>query len=588
MNRRQRRANAKLNRTSNRAEFAGDDLPPATAELLQAAINHHRARRLVEAEACYRRILDERPNQVVTHYNLGVVLHDQGRIDQAVEAYREAIRISPIYAPPHANLGHALKSQGKLEEAIAAFRRSTQINPNNAEYHFNLGVALFKHGRIQEASVAYRNAIRIERSYAEAYCNLGIALLKLGELDRAIAALRKAISLKPTLADAHNFLAVALMQLGQLSEAEESCEHAIRLAPTNAGYRLVASNLTPFVAGDPRLVEIEQLARDDASRPVNSQIELHFVLGKAYDDVGQYAEAFRHWLQGNALKRQQIDYDEATTLAELEQVRSAFTAELIQASQCEGDPSSTPVFIVGMPRSGTTLVEQILASHPQVFGAGELSYFRNVIEGTLAMRGSSAKAKKDMRSLGARYITAIERLSPGAMRITDKMPRNFIFTGLIHLALPNAAIIHAIRDPLDTCLSCFSKLFEEEQEFTYDLAELGRYYRRYQSLMEHWQRVLPPGRVLEVRYENVVADLEGQARRLLAHCGLEWDPSCLEFHKTERPIRTASALQVRKPVYSSAVGHWRSYANFLAPLIAEVGLAETYGDPATSSGKSAS
>ena len=232
-----------------------------------------------------------------------------------------------------------------------------------------------------------------------------------------------------------------------------------------------------------------------------------------------------------------------------------------------------------MPRSGTTLIEQILASHPQVFGGGELWHFRKAVEGIrTALGGSptfpelvSGMTGDDFRSLGVRYLAEIKPLARSAAHITDKMPANFMFAGLIHLALPNAPIIHTIRDPVDTCLSCFSKLFAGEQNHTYDLAELGRYYRHYQALMEHWHHVLPPGRILEVRYEDVVADLEGQARRIIAHCGLDWDPRCLAFHRTDRPVRTASATQVRQPIYNSAVGRWRVHEPFLGPLLAELG-----------------
>jgi tetratricopeptide (TPR) repeat protein len=575
MNRHQRRASAKRGRTAKSpyAESAASRTMSASAELSKVAIDHHQAGRLAEAETCYRQIMATRPDHVVTQYNLGVVLHDQGKVDEAIAAYREAIRISPLFERAHANLGHALRKQGRLQESIAAYHQAIRIKPNHAEVHFNLGLALSDQSRFQEAIAAYQNAIRIKGNYAEAHCNIGLVLLKLGVLDEAVVAVRKAIASKPDLAEAHNLLGVALMQLGQLSEAKESFEQAVRHAPTDAAYRLAASEVTRFVPGDPRLAELEQFARDNASRPDTKQIELHFALGKAYDDVGQHADAFRHWLEGNALKRQQIAYDEATTLEELNQVRSVYTPEFIQASQNAGHPSSVPVFIIGMPRSGTTLIEQILASHPEVFGAGELMYFRHVVEGTLAMPGGSATAGKDMRSLGARYLAAVERLAPSARRITDKLPRNFIFVGLIHRALPNATIIHVTRDPVDTCLSCFSKFFTEEQDFTYDLAELGRYYRGYQNLMEHWYRVLPSGRILDVRYEDVVADLEGQARRIIAHCGLDWDPRCLAFHKTERPVRTASAMQVRQPIYNSAIGHWHVYAEFLGPLLEELGLA---------------
>jgi hypothetical protein len=323
-------------------------------------------------------------------------------------------------------------------------------------------------------------------------------------------------------------------------------------------------------------VALEKIAKDSAALSVDDRIELHFALAKAYEDVGRPAEAFSQLLDGNALKRRQIAYNEANALGMFDRVRAAFTPELFRTWQNVGHPSPAPVFVIGMARSGTTLVEQILASHQHVFGGGELKHFEEAAQAILRKFGDtptfpeavSDMTDDDFSALGAHYLARIERLDPNALRITDKMPSNFVFAGLIHLALPNATIIHTIRDPVDTCLSCFSKLFMEGQDHTYDLAELGRYYRQYQALMAHWHTVLPPGRVLDVRYEDIVADLEGQARRLIAHCGLNWDPRCLDFHQTERPVLTASAAEVRQPIYNSSVGRWRVHEEALGALLA--------------------
>jgi Sulfotransferase family len=238
-----------------------------------------------------------------------------------------------------------------------------------------------------------------------------------------------------------------------------------------------------------------------------------------------------------------------------------------------------------MPRSGTTLVEQILASHPKVHGAGESQLLNDLVNAAHGSGGRGyafpefvAEAEPSaLRRLGANYIAGLCRLAPSAERVTDKMPSNYYFAGLIHLALPNAKIIHCQRNPVDTCVSCFSKLFSAPQYHTYDLGELGRYYRRYAHLMAHWRRVLPKGRILDIQYEDVVADLEGQARRLVAHCDLDWDPNCLSFHETERPIRTASATQVRQPIYRTAIGRWRSYEKHLGPLIETLGTEASAG-----------
>ena len=265
----------------------------------------------------------------------------------------------------------------------------------------------------------------------------------------------------------------------------------------------------------------------------------------------------------------------------MRRICAVFTRELMRHKAGSGDRAETPVFVVGMPRSGTTLIEQIIASHPRAFGAGELSDLDNIVR-SLAGHGNGAElfpemvatvSGEELREIGARYVAAIRVLAPTASRIVDKMPWNFHFPGLIHLALPNARIIHARRDPVDTCLSCFSILFDSDSNsYTYDLGELGRFYRAYDALMAHWRTVLPDGIMLEVQYEDVVADLETQARRIITHCGLDWNDACLAFHRTKRPVRTSSVAQVRQPIYRSSVGRWHPYRKQLRPLLAELGI----------------
>jgi tetratricopeptide (TPR) repeat protein len=530
-----------------------------------------------EATAAHRRAIQIRPDYAEAHSNLGTVLYDLGHLDEAVAAQRQAIGIKPNFAEAYTNLAAALCDQRKFGEAVAAYRQAVRIKPDLAETYSNLGNALHKLGEFDEAAAAYREAIRIKPNLAEAYSNLGVILRNQGRFDEAIAAYNQAILLKPDFAEAHNNLAMALREIGRLSEGRTVLERAIGLAPRNAKYRRYLGEMVPAVQGDRHLAALEQLARDGVARSVDDQIELHFALAGAYADLERHAEAFRQWLDGNALKRGQIEYDEAASLEILDRTRATFTSELVRAKSNANHSSSVPIFIVGMPRSGSTLVEQILASHPRVFGGDELTYFRGALSGIRRFGGPAAfpelvfdMSGKDFCELGSRYLAAIERLAPSAAHVTDKMPANFIFAGLIHLALPNAPIIHTVRDPVDTCLSCFSKLFATEQNHTYSLAELGRYYRHYQALMAHWHHALPAGRILDVRYEDVVADLEVQAKRIIAHCGLEWDRRCLDFHETQRPVRTASAVQVRQPLYGTAVGRWRAYEAFLGPLLAEL------------------
>jgi hypothetical protein len=282
--------------------------------------------------------------------------------------------------------------------------------------------------------------------------------------------------------------------------------------------------------------------------------------------------------RGNAKKRSMVSYDEAAMMALFDRTEAVLTRDRVRDKAGHGDPSTLPIFVIGMPGSGTTLVEQILASHHDVHGAGELATFSELVGSVYGPDGRLVSypdfvAECDtevFQAIGSHYVAALRALAPQAQRVVDKMPSNFIFAGLIHLALPNARIIHVVRDPIDTCVSCYFRLFTGSLDHTYDLAELGRFYRRYQQLMDHWHAVLPEGRMLEVRYEDVVGDLEAFSRRILTHCGLDWDPHCLQFHQTDRRVRTASASQVRQEIYRSSIGRWRVYRRYLRPLLQEL------------------
>ncbi len=532
--------------------------------------------RFAEAAAAYRRAIALKPDYTEAHSNLGVALASLGRFDEAVAPYRRAIALNPEFAGAYSNLGDTLRLMGQFDASEVACRKAIALQPRYPEAHTNLGNTLKSLGRLDEAEAMHRRAVALNPASAEAHSSLGAVLMDIGRLDEAEGEFRAAIALQPDCAGAYNNLGLALRDAGRLTEARAAAEHAVRLAPRKPSYFANLGELRSYVTADPHLAALEALARDQASLWVDDAIHLHFALAKAYADVSRPEDGFRRLLSGNVLKRSRLAYDEAATLGEMDRVQAVFTPERVSASQGPGDPSPVPVFIVGMPRSGTTLVEQILASHPATFGGGELKLFERSTASVRATLPNAPEfpemalrmAGEDFRALGARYLAETRRLAPAASRITDKMPTNFVFTGLIHLALPNAVIIHTRRDPVDTCISCFSKLFTEGQHYSYNLAELGRYYRRYQALMEHWHRVLPPGRILDVRYEDVVADLESAARRIVAHCGLPWDARCLDFHRTERPVRTASGTQVRQPIYTSSIGRGRAYESFLGPLLA--------------------
>jgi tetratricopeptide (TPR) repeat protein len=496
---------------------------------------------------------------------------------EPVHSARAAGRTDTVLSLCNDALAH--HRAGRFAEAASLYERIILLGADLPQIHNNLGHALSALGKPESALLAFQRAIERKPDYAEALCNLGLALANLERFDEAEARYRQAMRADPRCAGAYNNLGILLKEKGLLTEARQAFERAIELDPTNfACYDNLAA-VRPFVAGDPYLSALETAADHSAALSAPDQIHLNFALAKAYDAVGLPERAFPHLLKANGLKRGQTAYDEADTLGRMVRLRQLIGRESIQARQNCGEPSPVPVFIVGMTRSGTTLIEQILASHPQVFGAGELQLM-DQLAGSIRRLVPGAPAFPEMmlemspehfRQLGALYAERIGRRAPAAKRVTDKMTVNFLFLGLIHLALPNATIIHAVRDPVDTCVSSFATHFTRGHEHTCDLAELGRYYRHYRELMTHWHDVLPPGRILDVHYEELVADLEGVSRRIVSHCGLAWDARCLDFHRTERPICTASATQVRKPIYRDAVGRWRKYEAFLGPLFAELG-----------------
>jgi Flp pilus assembly protein TadD len=511
------------------------------AATLNSALQRHHAGQVGEAEALYRKVLTKDPANFAALYNLGVI---------CVKTKRGA-------------------------EAVQLLRLAASMNPSSAEVHNGLGAALELEQRLDEAVVHYEKAVRIEPAIPQLLNNLGNALIAVHRPHDAVKSLEQAIGIAPELARAHNNLGRALQELGRLPEARRAFEQAVALDPRQAGYYRCLGDVKRLTTDDPHLVALEMLARDAAGLEPDAQIELHFALGKACADIGDHERSFDHFVEANRLKRSQITYNEAGTLRWIERVNAVFTADLIREKGGAGDPSDVPVFIVGMPRSGTTLIEQILASHPKVFGAGELLDFDQAL---VRLGGSSglgpgfpeslrAITEDQLRALGADYLAAARKRAPNAQRITDKLPANFLLVPIIHLAFPNARIIHAMRDPIDTCMSCFSRIFAGYLPYAYDLRELGRYYRAYSATMRHWREILPPGKMLDVRYEEVVADLETSARRIVAFCGLEWDDACLDFHRTERVVSTASAVQVRQPIYKSAVGRARPYTHRIQPLL---------------------
>ena len=584
------------------------------SDAFDAALRCHREGRLAEAARLYQAILAQWPDDARCLHALGLLRSQEGYVEEAVDWLRRAVAQDPDFAGAYADLGVLFQKLGRLEEAAAAYARAVALNADQPEGHYALGSVLRKLDRIEEATASYEQALVLDPDFAEAHYDLGLLLhkaerykaaaehfeqaldvdpdylearsslgLALHRLDRseeALACLQQVLAAKPDLTDALSNLGVVLRDMGRIGEARRALEQAIAMSPNaRADYYFNLAQCARFPAGDPHLAGMEALAGEIASLPAADRTYLHFALGKAYDDIGRYEESLRHYLDGNALKRRQVVYDEERTLGVMARIQQVFTPDLMAEKAGLGFPATEPVFIVGMPRSGSTLVEQILASHPQVYGAGEIPAFGD----TLAKSGGAAAAPPpypqlaktisggELTRLGTDYMERVRRLAPAAERIVDKALMNFVFVGLIRLALPKARIIHTRRDPVDTCISCFSKLFEGYLPYVYEMGELGRHYRAYAALMEHWHKVVPPEALMTVQYETLVDDLEGEARRIIAHCGLPWNDACLAFDKTERVVRTASATHVREPIFRTSMGRGQRYGAMLQPLLDALG-----------------
>lgn len=531
-----------------------------------------------EAIGFFDRAIELMPRHAQAFNNRGISLYETKRHADALASYDRAISICPDFVEAINNRGVVLQKLGRLDEALADYDRAVALRPGYAEALNNRGYVLTKLERLEEGLASYESALSLRANYVDALYNRGMALNALRRHDEAMATYNHLLSLQPDHSDAINNLGGVLRAFGRLDEAQKCFLKTLSLNPRHTSAYRNYSDFVRFSPDHPLLRAMETLRSDGSLIDDEDRMRLDFALAKAYADCDDYERSFDRLLSGNAMKRRQLHYDEAATLSGFDRIRNVFGEQVLRDREALdiGDPSDIPVFIIGMPRSGTTLVEQILASHGQAHGAGEMRTLSQIVDG---MRGPGGEtfpecftglAKKAITDAGAKYADELSKSAPSALRIVDKQPSNFYFAGLIHLALPNAKIVHVMRNPLDTCVSCFSLLFNK-QNYTYDLAELGRYYACYRTLMDHWTRVLPQGRILNVRYEEVVQDFDNTSRRIVEFCGLEWDERCLSFHRTDRVVTTASAIQVRQPLYESSIGRWRAYREFLGPLIDAIG-----------------
>lgn len=574
------------------------------SDAMQSALGHYQAGQLAQADAICRQILVASPNHpdslhlsgmiasqmgkngiavgliskaisikpsCAMHYNLGSILHDMGRLDAAVENYRKALALKPDFVEAHCNLGLVLMEQGKLDAAVESCRRALALKPDFAEAYNNLGNALKDQCKLEAATACYRQALKLKPDLAEVHSNLGNALQEQGEPEEAIESFRKALALKPDDVDAHIGLGRVYQDTGQFTTAKVHLDQALALKPDHPVAWSALAFLRKMTTDDlPWAEKAQRLLLESGLKP-REEMRLCHALGKYCDDTRRYEEAFKHYERANKLKRHLAGpFDRDGFRRFVDMIISAHAPEIMQR-QAGGSTSRRPLFIVGMPRSGTSLTEQILASHPEVFGAGELRFWAQQAHSHLSTMSSWHRDTPLLQDIAAQCEAELQCHSATALRVVDKMPDNFLNLGLIHAVFPQARILHTRRNPVDTCLSIYFQNFASGHAYANDLDDLAFYYREYHRLMAHWHAVLPPEVLLDVPYEALIEDQEGWSRRIIEFIGLEWDERCLDFHETERKVGTASNWQVRQKIYKTSKERWRNYEKFLGPLLDALG-----------------
>ncbi len=470
------------------------------------------------------------------------------------------------------NLGNALYEQGQMDEAIDSFGKALYLKPDYAEAWNGMGNALYNQGTIDGAIACFHKAIKSRPDLTEAYVRLGNMLREQGDLDGATENFHKALALNPDYASAYIGLGRIHQNTGQFADANACFDRAFALEPDNPSAWAEWAWLRKMTSDDRPWSETAQHLLKKSKRLLG-EMRLCYALGKYHDDTHQYETSFGYYARANRL-RQKITgpFDRDAFVRFVDEIISAYPLEPIRRATGASN-SRQPVFVVGMPRSGSSLTEQILSSHPEVFGAGELSFWQTQVDAHSTAMPDWLSDSALLQKIASRCEAELRRHSATALRVVDKMPGNFMHLGLIHAVFPQARILHTQRNPVDTCLSVYFQNFNGHT-YANDLDDLAFYYREYRRLMAHWRAVLPPEVFMDVPYEALVEDQEGWSRRIIEFIGLEWDERCLNFHETERKVGTASNWQVRQKIYKTSKERWRNYEQFVGPLLSLLEPAE--------------
>jgi tetratricopeptide (TPR) repeat protein len=537
------------------------------APLLALATNLLRAGRPVDAIAPLRDAALLEPSDPIIQHDLGLACLEVGRIPDAIAALQQAVANNPSYADAHFRLGIALEKQGEIGNAIVAYDRATDLLPSLTEAWFRAGALVYTLGHLEEAIGCFRRAAATGSNTSFGRLGKARALLIEDRNQEAELVLRKTLARDPDNAMAHDLLGNLLSEFGRFNEARECFERAIAIAPLLAGsyYDLVrCRGVTTDDAGDGLLQRMEA-ALATPGLEAAQLLRLHLAIGKAADDRGDYALAMQHFDAADAVRRGFGSFDSVAFSAEVDRLIARCTPELMAQAPELGSRDATPVLIIGMPRSGTTLVEQIVSMHPEAGACGELNFWNE--RGAAWHRSDATGNQKPfLAKAAADYLRVLRTMAPKAARVTDKMPFNFLWAGLIHLALPRSVIIHCRRAAVDTALSIHQTHFNPTLPFPTGGEELVLYYRCYQRLTDHWRNVLPSDRFLEVDYETLTREPEPGIRRIIAACGLAWNDACLRPELNPRAVKTPSKWQTRQPIYRTSVERWRRYEPWLGPL----------------------
>jgi tetratricopeptide (TPR) repeat protein len=539
------------------------------APLLALATQLLSAGRPDDAIAPLREAALLQPSNPIIQHDLGLACLEVGRVPDAIAALQRAVASNPRYADAYFRLGIALEKLGNIGGAIVAYDRATQLLPSLTEAWFRAGALVYTLGHRDEAIGCFRRAAATGGKTSFGRLGKARALLTEYRSQEAEQVLRRTVALDPRNALAHDLLGTLLSEFGRFDEARECFQRAIAIAPQLAGCYYDLVRCRPVTSNDDGLLQRMEAAFATPGLEAAQRVRLHLALGKAADDLGDYALAMQNFDAADAVRRGSLSFDSATFAIEIDHLIARCTPELIARAPELGSCDATPVLILGMPRSGTTLVEQIVSNHPEVAAGGELHFWN---ERGAAWHRSHAPGTETpfLANAAADYLGVLRAIAPTAARVTDKMPFNFLWAGLIHLAFPRGIIIHCRRAAVDTALSIHQTHFHPSLAFPTGGEELVMYFRCYQRLIDHWRSLLPADRFIEVDYEELTRAPEPAIRRIIAGCGLAWNDACLRPESNPRAVRTPSKWQARQPIYRNSVARWRRYEPWLGSLRALV------------------